>query len=98
MLGSLHAALVNGGIKELRQVLFCGALALLVTADMGAPTDALAGPSAEVARKCMRFSYVAYPYQRPGVVKMSGDRQSYFRDCMTKEGNVPEPVPPQGRS
>ena len=42
----------------------------------------------------MHFSYIAYPYQRPGAVKMSGDRQSYFRDCMAKDGDVPEPAAP----
>jgi len=42
----------------------------------------------------MRFSYIAYPYQRPGAVKMSGDRQSYFRNCMAKDANVPEPAAP----
>lgn len=57
------------------------------------PSNASAGPSAEVARRCMHYSYLAYPYMRPGSVRMSGDRQSYFRDCMAKEGNVPEPAP-----
>jgi hypothetical protein len=57
--------------------------------------EAIAGPNAEVARKCMRFSYSAYPYKRPGSVRMSGDRQSYFKDCMTKQGNVSEPLPPK---
>jgi hypothetical protein len=54
---------------------------------------ALAGPSAEVARKCMRYSYLAYPYKRPGSVPMSGNRQAYFRDCVAKEGKIPEPAP-----
>lgn len=57
--------------------------------------EAIAGPNAEVARKCMRFSYLAYPYKRPGSVRMSGDRQSYFKDCMTKQGDVSEPLPPK---
>lgn len=56
---------------------------------------AQAGPTAEVARLCMHYSYVAYPYKRPGSVRMSGDRQTYFRDCMAKEGKVPEPGPPK---
>ena len=56
-------------------------------------TGALAGPSADVARRCMQYSYIAYPYKRPGSVRMSGDRQAYFRDCMAKEGNIPEPAP-----
>ncbi|GLR91076.1 hypothetical protein [Bradyrhizobium iriomotense] len=52
---------------------------------------AAAGPSAETAKKCVRYSYLLYPYQRPGSVRMSGDRNNYFRDCMAKDGNVPEP-------
>ncbi|MGY4615494.1 hypothetical protein ACVWZ4_000721 [Bradyrhizobium sp. USDA 4472] len=82
-------------MTDLRKVTCCGALALLLVVDVAAPKGALAAPSAEVARKCMHFSYIAYPYQRPGAVKMSGDRQSYFRDCMAKEGNVPEPAAPR---
>lgn len=65
--------------------------AALIALAANAPSAALAAPSAEVARKCMHLSYVAYPYKRPGSVKMSGDRQAYFRDCMAKDGNVPEP-------
>ncbi|MBR1157316.1 hypothetical protein JQ575_43035 [Bradyrhizobium sp. JYMT SZCCT0428] len=56
-------------------------------------TTATAGPSAETARRCQHYSYVVYPYKRPGSVRMSGDRQSYFKDCMAKEGKVPEPTP-----
>ena len=59
------------------------------------PASALAGPSAEIARKCMHYSYVAYPYKRPGSVRMSGDRQAYFRDCVAKEGNIPVPEQPR---
>lgn len=69
--------------------------ALLTCIASGGLSAAVAGPSPEVARKCMRLSYIAYPYKRPGSVKMSGERQSYFRDCMAKEGNVPEPTPPK---
>jgi hypothetical protein len=59
-----------------------------------APAGAQAGPSAEVAKRCMHYSYIVYPYKRPGSVRMSGDRQTYFRDCMEKGGKVVEPVPP----
>lgn len=52
---------------------------------------AAAGPSAETAKKCIRYSYLLYPYRRPGAVRMSADRNNYFRDCMAKDGNVPEP-------
>lgn len=68
------------------------AAAILITAAL-LPGSALAGPSAETAKRCVHYSYVVYPYKRPGSVRMSGDRQAYFRDCMTKEGKVPQPAP-----
>lgn len=61
----------------------------------GLASGAFAAPSAEAARKCLHYSYIAYPYQRPGSVRMSPDRQNYFKDCMAKEGNVPEPPVPK---
>ena len=45
--------------------------------------------------KCFRYSYIAFPYRRPGSVPMSGDRQAYFKDCMARDGNLPQPLPPQ---
>jgi hypothetical protein len=59
------------------------------------PASALAGPSAEIARKCMHYSYVAYRYKRPGSVRMSGDRQAYFRDRVAKEGTTAAPEQPK---
>lgn len=53
-----------------------------------------AGPAPEVAKRCLHFSYIAYPFKRPGAVPMSGDRQAYFKDCMAKNGAVPVPTPP----
>lgn len=67
------------------------AAAILVSAGL-LPESAIAGPSAETAKRCVHYSYVLYPYKRPGSVRMTGDRQSYFRDCMAKEGNVPAPA------
>jgi hypothetical protein len=55
-------------------------------------THASAAPSAEVAKRCMRYSYMVFPYKRPGAVPMSGDRQAYFKDCMAKDGDVPAPT------
>ena len=66
-------------------------LAILITAGL-LPGSASAGPTAETAKRCMRYSYLVYPYKRPGSVSMSGDRQTYFRDCMAKDGNVPPPT------
>jgi hypothetical protein len=67
-------------------------LVILGTATSLSATAA-AAPSAETAKRCMHYSYLVYPYKRPGSVRGSGDRQAYFRDCMAKDGNVPEPTP-----
>ena len=60
---------------------------------VGASTT-YAAPSAEVAKRCVRYAYVAYPFKRPGSVPMSGDRQAYIKDCMAKDGDVPAPTKP----
>jgi hypothetical protein len=57
--------------------------------------NASAAPTAEVAKRCLHYSYVAYPYKRPGAMPMSGDRQAYFKDCISKDGDVPVPTPPK---
>jgi hypothetical protein len=54
-----------------------------------------AAPTAEVAKRCIHYSYVAYPFKRPGAVTMSGDRQAYFKDCIAKNGDMPEPSHPK---
>ena len=68
--------------------------AVAVIAILALSPQAHAAPSAEVAKRCMRYSYVVYPYKRPGAVPMSGDRQAYFKDCIAKNGDVPVPTPP----
>ena len=67
------------------------AAVVLVIAGLG-PGSALAAPSAETAKRCIRYSYLVYPYKRPGSVRMSGNRQTYFNDCMARDGNVPRPT------
>ena len=57
--------------------------------------DAFSAPSAEIAKRCMRYSYVVYPYTRPGATRMSGDRQAYFRECLAKDGFVSDPTSPR---
>jgi hypothetical protein len=52
-------------------------------------------PTAEVAKKCLHYSYIAYPYKVPGKVRASGDRHAYFKACIEKNGDVPEPVRPK---
>jgi len=51
-------------------------------------------PSAEVAKRCLHYAYILYPYKRPGAVRMSGDRQAYFKNCLVKKGEVAEPAGP----
>ncbi len=58
-------------------------------------SSASAAPSADVAKRCIHYSYMAYPYKRPGAVPMSGDRQAYIKDCFAKNGDVPAPTPPK---
>lgn len=57
------------------------------------PSGLLAAPTAEVAKRCMRYSYIKFPYKRPGAVRMSGDRQAYFKNCVNLNGSVEEPNP-----
>jgi hypothetical protein len=52
------------------------ALAVLMAAGL-LPESAFAGPSVETAKRCMHYSYLVYPYKRPGSVRMSGDCQAY---------------------
>jgi hypothetical protein len=49
-------------------------------------------PSAEVAKKCMHYSYLAYPYKVPGKAQASGDRHAYFKACLEKDGDIPQPA------
>ena len=77
-------------MKACKLARLLGAMGLIGTLGLQGP-PALAGPNPETARKCLRYSYLAYPYKRPGSVRGSGDRQAYFRDCMERDGNVPEP-------
>jgi hypothetical protein len=78
---------VEGAVKVKAVV-----LVVILVAAGPSPGSALAAPSAATANRCIRYSYLAYPYKRPGAVRMSSDRQNYFRDCIAKDGNVPEPA------
>ena len=73
----------------------CVLTAAVVLATALGLTTISAAPSAEVAKRCMRYSYLVYPYKRPGAAPMSGDRQAYFKDCMAKDGDVPAPTQPK---
>lgn len=80
-----------------KQILILGALIVALIENLQT-TSAVASPSADAARKCMRYSYLVYPYKRPGSVRGSGDRQTYFRECLAKDGNVPEPPQPKSEN
>jgi hypothetical protein len=58
------------------------------------PAAVQAAPTAEVAKRCVHYSYIAYPWKRPGSGPMSGDRQAYINDCFAKNGDVPVPKAP----
>jgi len=64
-------------------------LAIFVSA-----VDASAAPSAEVAKRCVHYAYILYPWKRPGSVPQSGDRQAYVKDCFSRNGDVPVPKEP----
>jgi hypothetical protein len=84
-----------GAMNLWKSIWILGTMFVALTAILETTDDAVAAPSADTARKCMRYSYQIYPYQRPGSVRGSGDRQTYFKGCIAKDGNVPEPPPPK---
>ena len=62
------------------------------------PAAVRAAPNAEIAKRCVHYSYIAYPWKRPGSGPMSGDRQAYINDCFAKNGDVPAPTAPAKRN
>ena len=74
----------------------CAAMLVLITAvDLGlSPRAGAAPPTAEVAKRCLHYAYIAYPWKRPGAAPMNGNREAWFRDCLAKNGEVPEPAGP----
>jgi hypothetical protein len=78
--------------RDMQQLILGSILAIVLALYPGVGQ---AGPNAEVAKLCIRYSYIAFPYKRPGAAKMSGDRSNYFKDCMAKYGNVPPPSSPR---
>jgi hypothetical protein len=66
---------------------------ILLTAMTSVSSQVSAAPTAEVAKRCLHYAYIVYPHRRPGAAPASGDREAYFRDCLNKDGEVPEPTP-----
>ncbi len=58
------------------------------------PAAVRAAPTADVAKRCVHYAYIAYPWKRPGSGPMNGDRQAYINDCFAKNGDVPVPANP----
>jgi hypothetical protein len=74
------------------QLFGLAALSVLATLPFGS-SEVSAAPTAEVAKRCLHYAYIVYPHKRPGAAPASGDREAYFRDCLNKTGEVPEPTP-----
>jgi hypothetical protein len=75
--------------SQIAKVVTTASLALTLST-----ATARAAPTAEIAKRCVHYSYIAYPWKRPGSGPMSGDRQAYINDCFARNGNVPMPTPP----
>jgi hypothetical protein len=69
-------------------------LTVLATMTFMSSRVSAAPPTAEVAKRCLHYAYIAYPRRPPGAAPASGDREAYFRDCLNKDGEVPEPTRP----
>ena len=80
-----------------RKLLACSFVfsAATVALSVSSSADVPVAPTAEVAKKCLIYSYRVYPYKRPGSVKGSPARDLYRRDCIAKGGDVPEPPVPE---
>ncbi|WP_429026331.1 hypothetical protein [Bradyrhizobium sp. I1.14.4] len=63
-------------------------LALLLLSDA-----AIAAPAAETAKRCSRAANMVYPYKRPGVAPMNGDRLHFFQQCMAQDGTKSAQAP-----
>lgn len=74
---------------QMAKVIVAASLALALS-----PRAVWAAPTTEVAKRCVHYAYIAYPWKRPGSSPMSGDRQAYINDCFAKNGDVPAPTPP----
>ncbi len=69
-----------------------GKVSALLSIVLATAPPAYSAPTAEVAKKCLRYAYRVYPYKRPGAAKASNGRQLYFNDCIAKNGDIPEPA------
>ena len=88
------------GCREMKRITSswrrCAAmLVLIIAVDLALGSRAgAAPPTADVAKRCLHYAYIAYPWKRPGAVPMNGNREAWFRDCLAKNGEVPEPAAP----
>ena len=79
---------------DARKARFGAAVFRVVAMLAMASGTASAAPSAELAKRCLRATYKLYPYQRPGAAPMTGDRLSFFKECMAgrQDGASPDPA------
>jgi hypothetical protein len=87
--------LTSGSITRTCGALLFGLAMLTVLATATSMSSSvLASPTAEVAKRCLHYAYIVYPRRRPGAAPASAVREVYFRDCLSKDGEVAEPKPP----
>jgi len=85
------------------QKLLVSSVALFITVQIGfvlAATSTANAISADLAKKCRDMAIKAHPYKYPGE-KGAGTAQaerSYFSDCITKDGNMPNQTPATSQS
>jgi hypothetical protein len=67
------------------RAVLCAALSSAALAYTGlAQAEVPFAPTRDVASKCRKLAYQAYPYQRPGHTQGSGARYALFKDCIDK--------------
>jgi hypothetical protein len=81
--------------KMSRKLRFASAVALLAFAMGAALTDSASAISVELAKKCNALTAKAFPPREvgnpaAGSAKGTGaDQRAYFKDCVAKEGKIP---------
>lgn len=70
----------------------CAAAAVCVCLMVASPPASAL--TAELAKKCQRLAAQAYPPVLAGMKKgNAANERAYFKECVSKDGNMPEPEP-----
>lgn len=83
------------GQPVMNRALYCGyaAAVLCIAVGLASPPPASA-ITAELAKKCQRLAAKAYPPVLAGMKKgNAANERAYFKECLSKDGNMPEPEP-----